>query len=264
MAYRQQHDPFYGQHNQQQYHTGYNTQQHQQQQQHTGYSQQQHTGYSQQQQHTGYSQYQNTGYGNQYATQQTKPVSGLEYPPQPDYAASDHSHGAGGGGGGGYYDDNKSIKSYASHAPLNNSGYEMSQVNLLPPLPYQQQYPPALNHQMSAYSAKSNAGYSAARDKLMNRRSMRQVELQNGNLVLDVHVPSNIVPPQYSDVEEMIKVCYSSSFQFDLVDLCIDVLTPSPLNRCDIRRQHVIQMNSCATSTLCAPIFTAARRSCSL
>ena len=54
-------------------------------------------------------------------------------------------------------------------------------------------------------------GYSVAREKLMRRRSVRQVELQNGNLVLDVHVPSHIIPKGMSDVEEATKMRYTAA-----------------------------------------------------
>ncbi|KIJ66341.1 glycosyltransferase family 2 protein [Hydnomerulius pinastri MD-312] len=56
-----------------------------------------------------------------------------------------------------------------------------------------------------------STGYSMAREKLMKRRSVRQVELQNGNLVLDVPVPSHIVPKGMSDAEEMIKMRYTAA-----------------------------------------------------
>lgn len=54
-------------------------------------------------------------------------------------------------------------------------------------------------------------GYSVAREKLMKRRSIRHVELQNGNLVLDAHVPSHIIPKGKSDVEEMSKLRYTAA-----------------------------------------------------
>lgn len=56
-----------------------------------------------------------------------------------------------------------------------------------------------------------STGYSVARERLMKRRSVRQVELQNGNLVLDVHVPSHIIPKGMSDVEEMTKMRYTAA-----------------------------------------------------
>jgi chitin synthase len=57
----------------------------------------------------------------------------------------------------------------------------------------------------------STGGYSAARDQLMKRRSIRQVELQHGNLVLDMHVPSHIVPKSMTDMEEMTKLRYTAA-----------------------------------------------------
>ena len=45
----------------------------------------------------------------------------------------------------------------------------------------------------------------------MNRRSVRRVALQQGNLVLDVAVPSHIVPKGMSDVEEMTKMRYTAA-----------------------------------------------------
>lgn len=55
------------------------------------------------------------------------------------------------------------------------------------------------------------SGYSVAREKLMKRRSVRHVELQNGNLVLDVKVPSHIVPRDMDNVEEMTKIRYTAA-----------------------------------------------------
>lgn len=55
------------------------------------------------------------------------------------------------------------------------------------------------------------SGYSVAREKLMKRRSVRHVELQNGNLVLDVKVPSHIVPRGMDNVEEMTKIRYTAA-----------------------------------------------------
>ncbi|KAH7886159.1 glycosyltransferase family 2 protein [Phlebopus sp. FC_14] len=115
--------------------------------------------------------------------------------------------------------DAKSAKSsmqsssfHGSQAHL-NPHYEMSQVSIhnavppVPPLPYHQyqpDYPPLAPREMST-------GYHMAREKLMNRRSIRQVELQNGNLVLDVQVPSHIVPKGKADVEEMTKMRYTAA-----------------------------------------------------
>ncbi|ETW86853.1 glycosyltransferase family 2 protein [Heterobasidion irregulare TC 32-1] len=57
----------------------------------------------------------------------------------------------------------------------------------------------------------SSAGWSAAREKLMKRRSVRHVELQQGNLVLDVQVPSHIVPKGMDASEEMTKMRYTAA-----------------------------------------------------
>lgn len=45
----------------------------------------------------------------------------------------------------------------------------------------------------------------------MKRRSVRHVELQNGNLVLDVAVPSHIVPHGMGSAEEMTKMRYTAA-----------------------------------------------------
>lgn len=45
----------------------------------------------------------------------------------------------------------------------------------------------------------------------MKRRSMRQVELVHGNLVVDVPVPSHIAPKGMSDSEEMTKMRYTAA-----------------------------------------------------
>ena len=117
--------------------------------------------------------------------------------------------------------DGKSIKSYqSSHAGSQahlSPQYEMSQAKIhnpppVPAMPYNMQqpnYPPMryLNLPLSP----QNTGYSVAREKLMKRRSVRHVELQQGNLVLDVHVPSHIVPQGDDASEEMTKMRYTAA-----------------------------------------------------
>ncbi|KAH7916371.1 chitin synthase-domain-containing protein [Hygrophoropsis aurantiaca] len=121
--------------------------------------------------------------------------------------------------------DSKSIKSmqssqyHGSQVHLNPQ-YEMSQTNI-PPVPtmgyhaYQPDYPPQQDYPpMQARPGmirEMSTGYSMAREKLMKRRSVRQVELQHGNLVFDVQVPSHIVPKGMSDVEEMTKMRYTAA-----------------------------------------------------
>jgi len=116
--------------------------------------------------------------------------------------------------------DAKSAKSYqssyaGSQAHLNP--YEMAQVP--PPVPqlqYQgyaqgpqqpQQYPP----RPAMYRDGSTAGWSVMREKLMKRRSVKQVQLFRGNLVLDVPVPSNITPAGKGDIEEFSKIRYTAA-----------------------------------------------------
>lgn len=96
-----------------------------------------------------------------------------------------------------------------------NPQYEMSQVNIhTPPVPsmpyhaYQPDYPPVPGRPPLR---EMNTGYSVAREKLMKRRSVRHVELQNGNLVLDVAVPTHIVPKGMSNAEEMTKMRYTAA-----------------------------------------------------
>ena len=82
-------------------------------------------------------------------------------------------------------------------------------------MPYQtsyppQNYPPIQQHRPQMMRGPST-GYLDAREKLMKRRSVRQVELQHGNLVLDMQVPSHIVPAGRGDVEEMSKMRYTAA-----------------------------------------------------
>ncbi|KAG6814004.1 hypothetical protein H0H92_004497 [Tricholoma furcatifolium] len=112
--------------------------------------------------------------------------------------------------------DSKSIKSYQSHAG--------SQVHLMPsyektydappppmpsiPYPPQQNYPP---QSPGMYGREASNGYNVMREKMMRRRSVRQVALVQGNLVLDVPVPSNIIPAGQNNVEEMSKMRYTAA-----------------------------------------------------
>ncbi|EIM83624.1 glycosyltransferase family 2 protein [Stereum hirsutum FP-91666 SS1] len=96
----------------------------------------------------------------------------------------------------------------------------MSQVNVhnappVPMMPYnnaaQPNYPPSAQpYPAPMLREQSTGGYSAAREKLMKRRSVRHVELQDGNLVLDVQVPSHIVPKGNTS-DEMNKMRYTAA-----------------------------------------------------
>ncbi|GJE86231.1 chitin synthase (GT2) [Phanerochaete sordida] len=123
----------------------------------------------------------------------------------------------------GYYQDydhwdGKSTKSYqstfaGSQAHLNPSHHEMTQLHNgvpVPTMPYQQAYPPIQQHLKPSMSRGSSSGYTDAREKLMKRRSVRQIELQEGNLVLDMQVPTHIVPAGRND-EEMTKMRYTAA-----------------------------------------------------
>ncbi|KAG8683909.1 Chitin synthase, class 2, partial [Ceratobasidium sp. 423] len=103
----------------------------------------------------------------------------------------------------------KSYQTYNSQAYLDpHKQYEMSQIPAVPAMPYNPaagiiDYPP----QQPVYtglggglrppvggSQHSASGYSSAREKMMRRRTVRHVELRQGNLVLDMPVPTAIVP----------------------------------------------------------------------
>lgn len=130
--------------------------------------------------------------------------------------------------------DSRSAKSYNTYNG-NKSQYEMSQVSLnappVPALPYQPNqyapdYPPSPQPHYGgvpqrgtyAYPERpqgsprdpSLAGFSMAREKMMKRRSVRKVALQEGNLVLDVAVPSHIVVNGATS-DEMTKMRYTAA-----------------------------------------------------
>lgn len=154
-------------------------------------------------------QTQNVSPGGIFQHPQQQPIQqGSDYYSQPQGYYQEHDHW-----------DEKSTKSY-------NSAYAGSQVHLnpglqeypppVPSMPYQgsyppQNYPPEQQHRPQMLRAPgSGSGYSDAREKLMKRRSVRQVELQQGNLVLDMQVPSHIVPAGRND-EEMTKLRYTAA-----------------------------------------------------
>jgi chitin synthase len=128
---------------------------------------------------------------------------------------------------GGYDDgqanwDAKSSKSYNSQYGGSqvhlNPQYEMSQVSHQPPMPsvpynqqgYQQGYSQQQGYPPSQAPMRQNTGYSEVQAKMMKRRSVRQVELQQGNLVLDIAVPSHIVPTGETS-EERTKMRYTAA-----------------------------------------------------
>ncbi|KAJ3550612.1 hypothetical protein NM688_g5031 [Phlebia brevispora] len=116
-----------------------------------------------------------------------------------------------------YYQESESweTKSYQSTFAGSqvhlNPKHEMSEVHsAVPMMPYQQQpqqsYPP-----MRQASSQSSVGYSDTREKMLKRRSVVQVELQQGNLVLDLQVPSHIIPTSMNDREETTKMRYTAA-----------------------------------------------------
>lgn len=162
--------------------------------------------------HDPYNQYSNNNqynYGNSGATQ--------DYPP-----TQQQHNGSYNNNGYNDYDnhsnwDSKSTKSYTStyagsQAHLNP--YEMSEVPAVPSMPYNSNYPPQQQQGFQRPGMQhtgSSAGYSVARDKMLKRRSVRQVELFQGNLVIDVPVPSHIVPGGKQGSEEMTKLRYTAA-----------------------------------------------------
>jgi len=109
--------------------------------------------------------------------------------------------------------ETKSYQSGHGGSQVHLNPYDMDQAPPVPAVNYQQNYPPKQNYQHPGMYARDqgNTGYSVMREKMMRRRSVRQVPLFQGNLVLDVPVPSNIVPAGKHDVEEMSKMRYTAA-----------------------------------------------------
>jgi chitin synthase len=170
------------------------------------------------QQHSPYHHDQNNYHGGPGYPPQQSIAPGQVFNPQ-EYIAQPHQD---------YYAeqepwDSKSTQSYRSEfadsqVHLNpHQQYEMAQVNHapMPTMPYQQ-YPPQQQQLLSpahrpGMMRGASSGWSDARDKLMKRRSVRQVELQQGNLVLDMPVPSHIIPAGKGSEEEMSKLRYTAA-----------------------------------------------------
>ncbi|KAF8899212.1 chitin synthase 2 [Infundibulicybe gibba] len=135
---------------------------------------------------------QNTQYTQQYSPNYGNTGAAVDYPPTNNYQHGDYDS-----------QSNWDAKSYqSSHAgsQAHLNPYEMSQ-----------NYPPMQQQRPGMYRDASSAGYSVAREKMMKRRSVRQVELFRGNLVLDMQVPSHIVPAGKQDIEEMSKMRYTAA-----------------------------------------------------
>lgn len=108
--------------------------------------------------------------------------------------------------------DSKSAKSYQSSyhgSMVHLNPNEVSHTPPVPAMPYQQQsYPP---QRPAVHHAASTGGWSAAKEKLMRRRSVKQVQLFQGNLVLDVDVPTAIIPAGKQGAEEFSKLRYTAA-----------------------------------------------------
>lgn len=154
------------------------------------------------------------------------------YPPQPGAHAFSTDMYSSHGGPGGYQPapntaygseyhsadwDSKSTKSTNTYhsgfadSQTHLTGHEM--VELAPPLPTMpyQNYPPGDQLRPEPLREQSTGAWSSAREKLMKRRSVRQVELIQGNLVLDVPVPTHIVPKAAGGSEEMSQMRYTAA-----------------------------------------------------
>ncbi|KAK7063807.1 chitin synthase [Favolaschia claudopus] len=111
--------------------------------------------------------------------------------------------------------DGKSYQDSFAGSQAHLDPYNMSQTSI-PPVP-SMPYAPASNYPPQRpgmpYSQSSGYGsqYSAVHEKMMKRRSVRQVELQQGNLVLDMPVPTHIVPAGKQDIEEFSKMRYTAA-----------------------------------------------------
>ncbi|KAG8801967.1 Chitin synthase, class 2 [Serendipita sp. 398] len=121
--------------------------------------------------------------------------------------------------------DSRSTKSsHTAHSNYSNQPFNKPYEQQPPmPAPYQPNpvidYPPAPQTRVQfpggfggpqRMQTNDSAGFSSARDKLMKRRSIRQVPLQNGNLVFDVQVPSHIVTST-EKAEEFCKMRYTAA-----------------------------------------------------
>jgi chitin synthase len=154
------------------------------------------------QNHDPYYEQQSNNYHQQY------PQANVGYAPDyPPHSASDYDHSSN-------WDSKSYQSSYAGSQAHINPQYNMSQVSVhqnvppVPSMPYQQNYPP---YGRPTPTRDLSTGYSMAREKLMKRRSVRQVELYQGNLVYDVPVPTAIIPKGMSDMEEMSKMRYTAA-----------------------------------------------------
>jgi chitin synthase len=113
--------------------------------------------------------------------------------------------------------DSKSYQSSHAGSQAHLVPYEMAQVQHhippVPSVPHQQQYPPQRPTQYNQFLQPSHTGYSDAREKLLKRRSVRQVKLHDGNLVIEVPVPNQIVPADLTGQErdEMTKMRYTAA-----------------------------------------------------
>jgi len=114
--------------------------------------------------------------------------------------------------------DGRSTKSYQSSYAGSQAHlvpYEMSQVSHhappVPSLPGQYpDYPPVQQQRPGMYPVPNSPGYSMTREKMMKRRSVRQIELFQGNLVLDVPAATSVVPAGQSH-EEFTTMRYTAA-----------------------------------------------------
>ncbi|KAJ7611002.1 chitin synthase 2 [Roridomyces roridus] len=136
---------------------------------------------------------------NQYSTPQQQADPYYQGNAVEHYSESSHGHEQ--------WDGKSYQDSYAS-SQTHLDPYGNSQPPV-PSMPYAPggNYPP---QRPGAY-AQSNSGYSVVHEKMMKRRSIRKVELQQGNLVLDMDVPTNIVPAGKGAVEEFSKMRYTAA-----------------------------------------------------
>jgi chitin synthase len=122
---------------------------------------------------------------------------------QTDYASSNHDNTW----------DGKYQESFAgSQTHLDPYGMSQTSIAPVPQMPYaQSNYPPQRPGMPYQNTSGYGSQYSAVHEKMMKRRSVRQVELFQGNLVLDMPVPSHIVPAGKGTIEEFSKMRYTAA-----------------------------------------------------
>lgn len=182
---------------------------------------------------------QRQGYGqhNDYGPPPPNPYDNHSSPASPAYSHSQLAPSGLNSNGAGYYEDNDLAsyyshddKSYSSHTALNSSTSHLDSspkvfgvgevvpttaYSAPPPPGSPYTYPPMQSQLPATPGFSGSSHWNAVRSNMMARRVVKKIPLTNGNFVIDVPVPKEVIRNSHigvgAEIGEMEKMRYTAA-----------------------------------------------------